>query len=128
MAVIFTGAVVVPVSNRIDDEAMKFLIDNSEVTTIFCATEEIQRLVDLKERDNKFEDFEQKMQKLKCIVSFDNLIDLSLIEAAQEIGILVKTFDEVLRKGSKNKQFEIAEAQPDDVIMLSYNTGCADVH
>ena len=110
MAVIFTGAVVVPVSNRIDDEAMKFLIDNSEVTTIFCATEEIQRLVDLKERDNKFEDFEQKMQKLKCIVSFDNLIDLSLIEAAQEIGILVKTFDEVLRKGSKNKQFEITEA------------------
>ena len=98
-------------------DALKYVIDQTEMTTVVCQGDLVQKLIDLKIEDAGLPN--SKIQRLANIVS----MDLVAVNKADEAGIRVLQFDDVLKAGKENSSFVPDEAEDTDSLMFSYTSG-----
>ena len=98
-------------------DALKYVIDQTEMTTVVCQGDLVQKLIDLKIEDAALPS--PKIHRLKNIVA----MDLVAADRADEAGIRVLQFDDVLKAGKDNSSFVPEEAEESDSLMFSYTSG-----
>ncbi len=77
------------------------MCNQTELKTIGCAAEIIPKILKLKEDDLKEAEEDRKMSHLDTIVSFEADVPKGDLAKADEMGIKVLTFDELLSAGDK---------------------------
>ena len=80
----------------------------------------ITKMLDLVKADSAEED--RKLHRLQHILSFEPA-DPKVLETADELGIKIVTFDDVLKAGKENDKAEFVTPKTEDVLMLSYTSG-----
>ena len=104
-------------------EASKYVINQTGLSTIACQGDLVKKISEMKIGD--LADGENgKLGSLKNLITFDALAeDDEQMKKAEEAGLTVYTFDQVLAKGKENTTWTITEPGPDDCPMFSYTSG-----
>lgn len=104
-------------------EAMRFIINQTEMTTVALSNDLINKLCQLKIDDSTMD--EQRVHRVVNLVAFEDNVTDENKEMAEKAGIKIFTFSEIISKGKEvaatNAQLPVA--QPEDVYMLSYTSG-----
>jgi len=90
------GITSLPLYDTLGEEALKFVFDQTEVQTVFCAGDKVEKL--LKGVETK------RFASLKNIVAFDNFKE-ELKAKAQELNVRVITYPDLLVQGEKFVEF-----------------------
>lgn len=114
----FSGGTTIALYDTLGQDAARFVVNQTELSTICCSKDLIENIIKL-----KAEDPDKKMASLHNIVSFESDIAQELLAAADAQNIKITTFDEVLQAGKENTSWSIYDAQPEDIYMLSYTSG-----
>lgn len=105
-------------------EAARFVIDETEMTTIACSKDLVNKIVDMKQEDDKMPEAERMLHRLKNIVCFESDCDTAQLESAEKCGLKVFSFDDVTAAGiSHMAEYKPVEPQPDDCCVFSYTSG-----
>jgi len=100
---------------------MKYIINQTELTTICMSGDLVPNMISLLNHDKQ--DSNQKLFRLKNIVSFED-VDTKNRQALDEHDVKLITYKEVLEAGKKaeaSTTFNVP--QPEDIFMLSYTSG-----
>ena len=101
-------------------EATKFIVDQTQLTTISCTSDCVEKLAKLKKEDE-----EGLMKTLKNLITFDDYTPEQKT-LCDECSINIYHIDLVLSKGKAFKESEKGSKTlpgPDDVFMFSYTSG-----
>lgn len=125
LANMFCKATTVGLYDTLGEEAEKYIINQTEMATIACTSDIINSILKwvLDEKEKETEEAPSPLRWVKNIICMDNLPENSTLQKADEVGIKVYPFDEVLEQGAKNTAFEKSEPGPDDFCMFSYTSG-----
>ena len=85
--------------DTLGNDALKYVINQTEMTTVVCQGDLVQKLIDMKIEDAKSSS--PKVHRLVNIVA----MDLVAPERAEEAGIKVHMFDDVIKAGKENRNF-----------------------
>lgn len=106
-------------------DAMRFIINQTEMTTVALSNDLIDKLCKLKIDDQSME--EQKMHRVVNLIAFEDHITDDNKSNAEKAGITIYTFNQIIAKG---KEVEASSSRPDmpevtreDVYMFSYTSG-----
>ena len=105
--------VTIPLYDTLGEEAMEFMYNQTELTTVFLTANHAVQTANLVKTG--------KTQFLKNLVILDSANLTQEIRDAVE-GVTLYTFEEVLKVGEENIQ-EYAKVAPQDVICFSYTSG-----
>lgn len=118
------GATTIALYDTLGPDQTKFIIDQTELTTMTCSFEYVKKLSLLKISEAKevSDPSARKMKTLVNIVSYEAVTDAETLDAAKEAGITVYSYAQIIEAGRKNT-LQIVEPTRDDVFMLSYTSG-----
>ena len=105
LANMHTGTTTVALYDTLGVDASKYVIDQTEMTTIACSKDLVHKIVDMKFEDDSDEN--KKLWRLKNIVSFEGDVDKADLEKADKCGLKIFTFGEVIEQGISNKEFVV---------------------
>ena len=108
-------------------DASKFIIDQTEVSTICCSPDLVDKLIQLKANDDKLPAQTKKVHRLKNIVSFERIEDYGLNEVANLAGLRLLTLGDVIQAGIEAQEtvggYRPREVGTNDAFMLCYTSG-----
>jgi len=118
------GATTIALYDTLGPDQTKFIIDQTELTTMTCSFEYVKKLSLLKTSEAKevSDPSARKMKSLVNIVSYEAVTDAETLDAAKEAGITVYSYAQLIEIGRKNT-LQIVEPTRDDIFMLSYTSG-----
>lgn len=105
--------VMVPVYDTLGTDAMQFVFEQTNLTTLFCSNNYIAALTKAAQ--------EKKLGKVSAIVSWE-AYQPEEKKGLTDAGITLYSLDEVLIAGETHK-IELPKVVPDDVLVLSYTSG-----
>lgn len=113
------GVTSVAFYDTLGPDAARYICNQTELTTIACSSDLIDKLVKLKKDDP-----EGRMKKVVNLLSFESNITEATLVNAKSQGVTVITFDQIIKKGKEMlSEWVPYEATPDDVCMFSYTSG-----
>jgi len=117
-----SGSTSVALYDTLGVDAGKYIINQTELTTMVVSNDYVKQLSKWKNDDAK--ESETKLHRLKNIVCFETISDEDK-QLAKDADIQLYSFEEVIQKGreAKLKGAQIYEATKDDVYMFSYTSG-----
>lgn len=124
VAGMFNGITSVALYDTLGPDATRFILNQTELTSISCSIDCVPKLIDMKIQDNQSGD--SKTHRLVNIVSFEDELTDEMKQKAQEAGINLYSMEEVMYKGReaiKAGRQASQPAQPDDTYMFSYTSG-----
>lgn len=107
------GHTIVPIYDTLGPDAVQFVFEQTNLTTLFCSNEYLSAL--LKSAKNS------KLGKVKNIVVWDKVL-LDIVLEFESIGIDVLTFGEVCDIGAGSR-VDLPRISPNDVMVFSYTSG-----
>jgi long-chain acyl-CoA synthetase len=114
-------ATVIGMYDTLGPDAIRFIVNQTKLSTISIAKEYIQKLCNV-----KLEDQDGKMETLKNLVVFEEDLSQEERTLAEKAGLAIFTMQEVIMKGreaKKNGEVNIEEPETDDCLMFSYTSG-----
>ena len=120
----YQGVTTVAFYDTLSQDATSFIVNQTELTTIACSVDMVKKLSKFKVDDAQTD--EKNMRHLAQLIVFENTIPDEEKKAAEEAGLTLYTFEQVIFKGREATAEEV-EAQPDDVFMFSYTSGTTGV-
>jgi len=113
------GVCTVALYDTLGVAAFKYIVNQTELITIACSGDFVRKIAQYKIDDDQNA---PKMNKLKYLVTFDNIADPDIRQKLSDAGLTLYSFQEVLAKGAES---ELEEIIPDenDTFMLSYTSG-----
>lgn len=105
-------------------DAMRFIINQTELTTIVCSNDYISKISKNKIEDAKCN--QPRMFRLKNLVVFSSNISDEDKKLASEAGLQLFTYDQVIedgRRAAAEKQIIFNYPSKDDYYMFSYTSG-----
>jgi long-chain acyl-CoA synthetase len=99
LANMYCRCTTVALYDTLGQDATRFILDQTELTSVACSVDLIERMVDLKLKDQGLPKPDIKMHRLRNIISFDKVLDTAVIDKAKDAGINVYTFADVIQKG-----------------------------
>lgn len=105
-------------------DATKYILDQTELTTMVVANEYLSKLADLKIADAKSD--EPMVFRLKNLVAMDSNITPEQKAKCDEAGITIYTIEQLVNVGreqAKQGKTSLAEPTPDDSFMIMYTSG-----
>lgn len=117
LANFYSGTTTIALYDTLGVEAMKYIINQTEVATVGLSVELAAGMINMKLNDDA--------GKTSCLA---NLITFGEVRAdvkaqADQAGIRVFTFDQVLEAGNNATMLELNRCKTDDVFMLCYTSG-----
>ena len=97
----WNGTTTVALYETLGEPALRYIIDQTEMTTIACASETVKVICRMKSEDDKLSGAEQKMQKVKFLISFEEVTAADL-EVANKVNLQIYTWAHVLEVGKNN--------------------------
>lgn len=113
-----SGGTTIALYDTLGPDAARFVVNQTQLSTMCCSSDLIANMVKLKADDPKGE-----MKTLKNIVSFESNVKAEDLTSAEGVDIKITTFEEVIAAGRNNSSWSIYNANPDDIYMLSYTSG-----
>jgi long-chain acyl-CoA synthetase len=104
------GNTMIPLYDTLGPESIPFVLNQSEIDTIFCSAPSILTL--LKVGD---------LAKVKNVVTFDAL-DEDVLQKLKDRGLTVYKWQDVLDAGA-DEDIPFAEVKPTDIFTFSYTSG-----
>lgn len=98
-------------------QAVDYIIKQTELESVFCEGALVKKIIDMKKK--------MLGASLKNLIIYDE-IDKDLLTQAQELGLTVRSFSEVMAAGGRrgeSKYPDFIEADPKDVYIFSYTSG-----
>jgi long-subunit acyl-CoA synthetase (AMP-forming) len=98
------GATTIALYDTLGADQTKFIIDQTELTTMTCSFEYVKRLALLKSSEEKEVSDQSKrmMKSLVNIVSYEAVTDAETLDAAKAAGITVYSYAEIVKAGKDN--------------------------
>jgi long-chain acyl-CoA synthetase len=103
-------------------DATKYIINQTELTTMVVANEYVIKLADLKIADAKADN---KVPTLKNLVAMEDVTDEQK-EKCKEAGLNLFTIEQLVNDGreqAKQGNTSLSEPTPDDAFMIMYTSG-----
>eukprot|EP01017_Pseudomicrothorax_dubius_P029894 TRINITY_DN3671_c0_g3_i1.p1 TRINITY_DN3671_c0_g3~~TRINITY_DN3671_c0_g3_i1.p1 ORF type:complete len:675 (-),score=177.18 TRINITY_DN3671_c0_g3_i1:69-2093(-) len=113
-ASVLFGVTVVPIYDTLGPEAVRFVYQQTNLTTMFCTSDHIASII--KDKKAGF------TNKLETIVA----MDIASKEAQQSVidaGLRFYQFEDVVEEGKKRQSIPYANVKPTDVYTFSYTSG-----
>lgn len=104
---------IVPFYDGLGSAALSYVINQTELSTMFVELKSIDQLLKLKETT---------CHSLKNIVCFDRFSEVKRVEAADK-GVNLYSFTEILIEGQKNHVIHFEEPKPETIYMFCYTSG-----
>jgi long-chain acyl-CoA synthetase len=119
----FNRITTVALYDTLGKEAMRFIIDQTELTTVALSNDLITKFCQLKLDDANMD--EQRLGRVTALVAFDDAVTDADKEMATKAGLTIHTFNGVMAKGREAAvaSTPFPDVKPDDVFMLSYTSG-----
>ena len=124
MANFHQGFTTVALYDTLGADAMRFVCNQTELTTIACSNECILKLAKMKTDDAQAD--EQKMHRLVNLVCWDSNVTEEDKAGAEAAGLKLYTMEEVIVRGQaefKAGNTSVKVPEPDDIYMFSYTSG-----
>ena len=99
------GCTTVAMYDTLGENAMKFVVNQTELTTIACSKDYVAKISKMKISDLELPLEEQKMHRLVNLVSFEDDVTADDLKLADDAKIKVYTYQEVLEQGNNNSTF-----------------------
>lgn len=118
------GITTVALYDTLGPDAAKFVFNQTEMSTVFCSWEFVEKLSKMKMEDDA--SAEPKMKNIKNIVQFEEDVRHEDKDIAIKAGLNLHTMSYVIFKGEEAEKAGTAtvrESVPDDVYMFSYTSG-----
>lgn len=109
-------ATTVPFYETFDQETIEYIINHTELQTVVCTDELLQRLIDAK----------PACQHLKFVVRMDSSPNQELKNKCKDVGIDLYTFEEVEQLGQTNPRDALLP-EDDDIATFCYTSGTTGV-
>ena len=116
------GATTVALYDTLGVDALKYVINQTELTTIVCQGDLVKKLIDYKLEELNQPENERKLHRLVNIVTMDDVPKEHLTDIYQA-QITIHHFDDLCKKGANIHDFKVTVPGPHDVIQLSYTSG-----
>jgi long-chain acyl-CoA synthetase len=99
------------------EDAVNFIVDQTELTTIFCSNEYIDRILAMKAKN--------MLASVVNIVTFDGSISTDMSTKAKTSLVNIYTWEELIKEGSKADEatYPFEKAEKDDCYIFSYTSG-----
>ena len=91
--------------DTLGEQAMKFVVNQTELTTVACSSDYVKKISQMKIKDKELPEEEQRMHRLVHIVSFEDNLSKEDLELADQAGIKVIPYHQVLEEGKTNDSF-----------------------
>jgi len=114
-ACLFYTIISTPLYNSFDISSLKYIIDNTNVKLVITHMEHLNNLFELRTKTNVLEHIIVCNYGLKTIPA-------DKLEKAKELGLTLRTLDEVLQYG-KEHRVEPVHITPEDVFTICYTSG-----
>lgn len=115
----YNNATSVAFYDTLGPAAAKFICMQTELTTIACTADQVEKILKLKEDDP-----EGKMEKVTNIIIYEPTINQDLLKLADTVGVSLTTIEECIEVGKQNfAAWSPAEIVTDDTCMFSYTSG-----
>ena len=106
------GVTTVALYDTLGADAQRYVIDQTELTTIVCSDDLVDKILAIKQADDHLEEDQKKVHRLKNLVVMepydpnkpanpDFKIPAELGSKADSCGIKLHTFQEVINKGKE---------------------------
>lgn len=117
----YIGATTCALYDTLGEQAMKYIIDQTELATVCMSGDLVPNFIELLNHDTAESD--RKLHRMKNIVSFED-IAAQHKQALDEHGVTFYTYDQVLAEGKKaESSTTLNEPKAEDIFMLSYTSG-----
>ena len=116
------GATTIALYDTLSAEATRFVLNQTELITMTCSFEYVQKLSQMKLDEHNLPEDQRKLRRLVNIVSFEVVTDRKVLDLAENAGIKVYSYDDILKVG-RNNTLNVEEPTEDTVFMLSYTSG-----
>lgn len=126
IAGMFQKTTSVALYDTLGPDAIEFVCNQTEMTSISISKDYIAKLSQLKIDDSKKADGDKKMHRLKNLIVFEDDFTNEDKELATSANINLFTMQQVIetgRQAKKDGQAKITQPEPDDVYMFSYTSG-----
>jgi long-chain acyl-CoA synthetase len=117
---IHQNIVTVAFYDTLGPDATKFVLEQTQLTTMAVSQDYVVKLSKMKIEDTKGEG---KMSQLKNLIVFENGITEEMKNVASEADITLYTLEEVIFKGREAETKTFNEPKPDDCFGFSYTSG-----
>jgi len=112
---LFYTIISTPLYNSFDISSLKYIIDNTNVSLVITHMEHLNNLFELRKQTKTLEHI------IVCNYGLTS-IPADKLEQAKELGLSLRTLDEVYKYG-KEHPVEPVYIQPDDVFTICYTSG-----
>jgi long-chain acyl-CoA synthetase len=103
------GCTTVAMYDTLGQDASKYVINQTELTTIAVSKDYVKKISEIKLEDDNLLREEQRMHRLKFLISFEDDVSKDDLDLADKVGIKVLTYQEVLEQGKANNEFKVVE-------------------
>eukprot|EP00826_Nyctotherus_ovalis_P050111 TRINITY_DN610_c0_g1_i1.p1 TRINITY_DN610_c0_g1~~TRINITY_DN610_c0_g1_i1.p1 ORF type:complete len:491 (-),score=109.61 TRINITY_DN610_c0_g1_i1:53-1525(-) len=115
MACWMTSVTSIPFYESLGDSGINYIIEQTEITTLFMSIEGLHRAIELKKKG--------QIRNIKNLVCFDDIptdyydkSDLNLI-----------LFRNIMEVGRKETEVELRDSEPEDIMTICYTSGTSGV-
>jgi long-chain acyl-CoA synthetase len=117
MACILSGLTSVTLYDTLGKESIDYILDQTQIKTVFCSADKIKNIVDLKKQG--------KIQTVTHIIYFDDFsgVQQDEIEISTTAQISVIRFEDCVAEGKKLAINDFDEVTPDTFYTFSYTSG-----
>lgn len=109
--------------DTLGEDGLRFIINQTEMTTVCVTNETIRKVVEWKKQDNYKAEGDRYLHRLTHLISFDNELTHETAQKGDEVGLKILTFEEVIKQGKQHKDFKVIEPVEDDCVLFSYTSG-----
>lgn len=109
LANMYQDTTTVALYDTLGPDALKFVCGQTELTTIACSGECVEKLAKLKiGEDEQPEDYEKKMHRVQNLIIYDKLTDINkgkdtkIEDLCAKAGLLLHHIDDVVAAGKKH--------------------------
>ena len=117
LANMYQGVTTVAFYDTLGPDAQKYIIGQTELTTMTVSVDFVSKLTKLKNEGGAL------MSSLKNLVVFENDVKDEERQNAVKAGLTIYTFDEVVKAGASSASKTTREPSSDDTYMFSYTSG-----
>ena len=120
LANMWAGATTVALYDTLGQDAMKYVINQTELKTVCTTPDLVPGLCKLK---NECNDGALDAFKAIIVFSMEAKADADLSKKCSDAGIELLTMKQILAEGAQPTEADLTQPKTDDVLMLSYTSG-----
>lgn len=106
-----SSTVAVPLYETLGEEAIEYIVEQCQFTTLYVSVEAIPRALELKRKG--------KFPLVKNLVCYDEVTPE--MKAKSELNII--SFQDLIELGKKETTMELRESKPDEIFTICYTSG-----